>query len=168
MLGWAPSFPSFQLSMRCAPFSKTNRKMMDEMANHSTRVRRYIDRYGLERVESYIDVCLSIDNLIDFYSPFIVRKRAAQNEEDGDDHKVFKMKSKDYMDPYINPPEYLEAQKQKIAEKLDRQRRFPEDPTRDVSGEPSWARSRPSVQSAHTYVAAKPQSAISCASPHLG
>ena len=113
-------------------FSKTNRKMMDEMANHSTRVRRYIDRYGLERVESYIDVCLSIDNLIDFYSPFIVRKRAAQNEEDGDDHKVFKMKSKDYMDPYINPPEYLEAQKQKIAEKLDRQRRFPEDPTRDV------------------------------------
>jgi stage V sporulation protein R len=27
-------------------FSKTNRKMMDQMANHATRIRRYMDRYG--------------------------------------------------------------------------------------------------------------------------
>ena len=28
-------------------FAHTNRKMMDKMANHGTRVRRYIDRYGI-------------------------------------------------------------------------------------------------------------------------
>ncbi len=27
-------------------FSHTNRKMMDEMANHATRVRRYMDALG--------------------------------------------------------------------------------------------------------------------------
>ena len=40
-------------------FSQTNRKMMDEMANHATRVRRYVDRYGYETVERFIDLCLS-------------------------------------------------------------------------------------------------------------
>ena len=33
-------------------FAHTNRKMMDEMANHATRIRRYIDRLGVERVEA--------------------------------------------------------------------------------------------------------------------
>ena len=32
-------------------FGHTNRKMMDEMANHGTRVRRYMDRYGVDEVE---------------------------------------------------------------------------------------------------------------------
>src|SRR6476469_8586533 len=39
-------------------FSKTNRKMMDEMANHATRVRRHIERHGQERVERFIDASL--------------------------------------------------------------------------------------------------------------
>ena len=46
-------------------FSHTNRRMLDEMANHGTRVRRYVDRYGAEEVEQFIDTCLSIDDLID-------------------------------------------------------------------------------------------------------
>lgn len=33
-------------------FSKTNRKMMDQMANHAVRIRRYIDRYGYDPVEN--------------------------------------------------------------------------------------------------------------------
>ena len=28
-------------------FAHTNRKMIDEMANHGTRVRRYLERYGM-------------------------------------------------------------------------------------------------------------------------
>jgi len=38
-------------------FSHTNRKMIDEMANHATRVRRLVDRFGAERVEEFIDCC---------------------------------------------------------------------------------------------------------------
>ena len=40
-------------------FAHTNRHMIDEMANHATRVRRYIERFGLDKVESFIDSCLS-------------------------------------------------------------------------------------------------------------
>src|SRR5678809_1034405 len=55
-------------------FSKTNRKMIDGMANHATRVRKHIERLGLEKVETFIDSCLCLENLIDPMSPFIVRR----------------------------------------------------------------------------------------------
>jgi stage V sporulation protein R len=110
-------------------FSKTNRKMMDEMANHATRVRRYIDRFGLDRVESFIDVCLSIDNLIDPFSPHIVRHRAQEDEEPP---TVARLRAKEYMEDFINPPEYIEAQKLKLQEEMDKAKHFPEAPVRDV------------------------------------
>jgi stage V sporulation protein R len=34
-------------------FSNTNRKMMDVMANHGTKIRRYCETYGYDRVESF-------------------------------------------------------------------------------------------------------------------
>ena len=51
-------------------FSQTSRKMMDEMANHGNRVRRYMDDVGVEEVEEFIDACLSIEDQIDIHSPF--------------------------------------------------------------------------------------------------
>ena len=36
-------------------FAHTNRKMIDEMANHATRIRRYQERHGVERVERRYD-----------------------------------------------------------------------------------------------------------------
>ena len=54
-------------------FSKTNRKMIDEMANHGNRIRRYMDRHGVDEVEAFVDTCLSIEDLIDIHSPFIKR-----------------------------------------------------------------------------------------------
>ena len=50
-------------------FSQTNRKMMDEVANHGSRIRSHMERNGEETVESFIDSCLSLENLIDIYSP---------------------------------------------------------------------------------------------------
>src|SRR5205814_10018029 len=64
-------------------FSKTNRKMIDGMANHASRIRRHIERLGLEKVESFIDSCLCLENLIDPMSPFIVRRSAEREEEKG-------------------------------------------------------------------------------------
>src|SRR5215470_18534236 len=55
-------------------FSQTNRKMMDEMANHASRVWRLVDREGYEPVERFIDICLSLENLIDPYAPFMKRQ----------------------------------------------------------------------------------------------
>lgn len=51
-------------------FSQTNRKMIDEMANHSIRIRRHIDDHGVEIVEDFVDKCLSLENLIDPHSVY--------------------------------------------------------------------------------------------------
>lgn len=52
-------------------FAPTERKMLDTLANHSTRVRRYIDAIGLEAVEQFLDRVQSLDTLID---PFLPRR----------------------------------------------------------------------------------------------
>ncbi len=108
-------------------FSKTNRKMMDEMANHATRIRRYVDLYGQANVEDFIDRCLSIDNLIDILSPFIKRDHDTPPEKP----KVKKLQSKKYMERYINPPEFLEEQEEKLREP-ENKGVFPRIPETDV------------------------------------
>jgi len=118
-------------------FRHTNRKMMDEMANHGTRIRRYVDRYGYEAVEQFLDVCLSIDNLIDLHAPGIRRHPGPydRSKDDGNGSRasaVHKLPSKSYMDGYINPPEFLEAQKRKAEAKRDQEKNFPARPVRDL------------------------------------
>lgn len=119
-------------------FSKTNRKMIDGMANHAARVRRHMARHGQDVVEDFIDTCLSLENLIDPMSAYIQRTakpKAALPDEIADDGsgQVGRLKSKGYMDSFINPPEYLEAQRKKKEEEAKKQkRRFPEQPQRDV------------------------------------
>jgi stage V sporulation protein R len=46
-------------------FKNTNRNMMDVMANNGTKIRRYIEKYGVDRVETFIDRVLSLENLLD-------------------------------------------------------------------------------------------------------
>ena len=50
-------------------FAPTDRKMLDTLGNHSTRVRRYVDAFGLESVEQFLDLVLSLETLIDPYLP---------------------------------------------------------------------------------------------------
>jgi stage V sporulation protein R len=50
-------------------FAATDRHMLDAMGRHSTRIRRHIDRHGLECVERFIDVALSVETLLDPYLP---------------------------------------------------------------------------------------------------
>lgn len=120
-------------------FSPTDRKMMDNMANHATRIRRYMDRFGVETVENFIDLCLSLENLIDRYSPYTPKKTAARDtdtdQEDPDRQPGTQGKLKvhrDYMESYINPPEFLKEQAKRRAEEAERSSLFPEKPERDV------------------------------------
>ena len=116
-------------------FSKTNRKMIDGMANHASLIRRHMERHGVEEVENFIDVCLSLENLIDPMSPYIVRKSPpADGEVEGDQgEEVPRLRAKQYMDKYINPPEFLEEQRQRREdERRRRRKKFPEERQRDV------------------------------------
>ncbi|HEY3174605.1 MAG TPA: SpoVR family protein [Candidatus Polarisedimenticolia bacterium] len=116
-------------------FSRTNRKMLDEMANHATRVRRYMEKNGVEVVEDFVDQCLSIESLIDPHSQFFARQRPREDKPEGEEEDkqvVHRLRSKDYMMNFINPPQFLEAQRQRLEDDRLKARRIPEEPVRDV------------------------------------
>lgn len=62
-------------------FSNTDRNMMAVMANHGTKIRRYMERYGQNRVEELIDRVLSIENLIDVGVLFETKELKRQSAE---------------------------------------------------------------------------------------
>ena len=65
-------------------FKPTDKKMMDVMANHGTKVRRYMEKYGQTKVEEFIDKVLSLENLVDpsmlFETPDAKRRRKELEE----------------------------------------------------------------------------------------
>jgi stage V sporulation protein R len=122
-----------------AYFAHTSRKMMDEMANHGIRIRRYAEKFGEDEVEAFLDRCMSIDDLIDVHSTAIRRREEVSrydfsNKEDEDeDIKSTRFKSKGYMDSYINPRDVLKAEEEERRKlKEEASRNFPEQPQKDV------------------------------------
>jgi stage V sporulation protein R len=109
------------------------RKWIDTFANHASRVRRHMDRYGVSPVEEFIDVCHSLENLIDPPGRMLEgRPRAPEKDENAPAEEVPRLKSSGYMDSFINPKEYLDAQRAKMNAEAAKAKRFPESPTRDV------------------------------------
>ncbi|GAF94062.1 unnamed protein product, partial [marine sediment metagenome] len=124
-------------------FSKTNRKMMDQMANHATRVWRHIEREGYETVEQFVDLCLSLENLIDPYLPFMKRqpsavekaKAKATHVREQVEESVTRFRAKPYMERYINPPERLSEERERESARIAAEKAlFPPSPDRDVLG----------------------------------
>jgi len=117
-------------------FARTNRKMMDELANHGARIRRLMDRHGESEVEDFIDLCLSVEDLIDMHSPFIKRRGELEipfDDERPHDDGPMRFDAKDYMDRYVNPREAMAAEtKRKSDSEKSRHSKFPEEPERDV------------------------------------
>jgi stage V sporulation protein R len=91
-----------------------NRRWIDKMANHGEIVRKHMARLGSSVVEEFMDSCLSIENLIDWHARFQPKRRRDDSDPDlaGE---VPRLKSKSYMESFINPPEFVEEQKKKLA-----------------------------------------------------
>jgi stage V sporulation protein R len=120
-------------------FSKTNRKMLDQMANHSTRIREYQDRYGVDVVEDFIDVCASLDNLIDFYSVFVNPKAKVPQalEKQVDEEEIARPQNagfqyRSYMENFINPAHHVAEQERKFQEAEMKKAKFPHQAERDI------------------------------------
>jgi stage V sporulation protein R len=118
-----------------AYFAHTTRKMMDEIANHAARIRRYAERFGEDQVEAFLDRCMSIDDLIDIHS-VAIRRRGEHRETDisaTDDAKEqeppHRFQSKPYMDDYINPRSEQASQRGEPKPSIVS---FPEHPEKDV------------------------------------
>ncbi|GAB4297774.1 MAG: SpoVR family protein [Myxococcota bacterium] len=114
-------------------FEPTDRKMMNTMANHGVRIRKYMDENGVNKVETFVDTCLSIEDLVDPYAPYI--KSKIKKEEEGEEDIVqFQIAGgREYMDSFINPEEFIRRQREKLKEKKEMQKkRFPPARERDV------------------------------------
>ena len=116
-------------------FNHTTRKMMDEIANHGARIRHFVERFGEDEVETFLDRCMSIDDLIDIHSVAIKRRDehpkfeiVTADDETADDDKPVRFKSKPYMDDYINPHSDEAPPKPKDPGSV----RFPDEPQKDV------------------------------------
>ncbi len=113
-------------------FAHTNRHMLDDTANHATRIRRHIDKVGLDEVETFLDRCLSLENLLDLHGPGIQRQPARFQETEQTEEPAGRLPSKEYMDAYINPPEYLKQEREKRKQEQVKDRKFPAHPQRDI------------------------------------
>jgi stage V sporulation protein R len=113
-------------------FSKTNRKMLDTMANHAVRIRNYMDRHGQDAVENFIDRCLALENLIDPFLPFAQpRKKADEGEAPPKEPGRIKIQ-RQYMDAFMNPPEFMAEQRKRAEEQAKKSKKHPAEPQKDV------------------------------------
>jgi len=84
-------------------FAHTNRRMLDEMANHAVRIREYQEQIGVDVVEEFVDRCLSLDNLIDHNYQAIRRQRNPEGPTDVELQKLFddsKPQGKNYLNKF--------------------------------------------------------------------
>ncbi|MDQ3030968.1 MAG: SpoVR family protein [Myxococcota bacterium] len=115
------------------------RKWIDTMANHGATIRRWADRVGIEKVEEFIDTCLSLENLIDPQKPFQPVKQKESRKEyellEDPPEEVGRLRvDKEYMEDFINPREFVESQQRKMDAEKEKAKRVPERPERDVLG----------------------------------
>jgi stage V sporulation protein R len=116
------------------------RKWIDTMANHGSTVRRWAGRVGVDKVEEFIDVCLSLENLIDPQRPFLPPKqKVAKKELEFLDEEAAEEPGRlrverEYMEEFINPKEFVEKQREKLVEEREARKKMPEQPDRDVLG----------------------------------
>lgn len=97
-------------------FGHTSQNMMNELANHGTRIRRYMTRWGKERVGTFIDHVLRIETLIDPAKAWDRKKHKNPIVKDERKYKHPKRLKvdKDYMEPHINTKEWRDKQNEKI------------------------------------------------------
>lgn len=115
-------------------FGPTPKDMINQMGNHKARMTRLMDKLGFDRVESFIDVCLSLENLIDYQEPFRPKSKTKIDEENPQDITTSVKLKKEYLEEYINPNAWLALKHQSQEEELLAEPANKDLPTKDVMG----------------------------------
>jgi stage V sporulation protein R len=109
-------------------FSQTSQNMMNELANHGARIRRYMSRWGKERVTEFIDYVLRIETLIDTSKAWVPKRYKDNIPKDDRKYRhpdrIRVEEGHDYMEKYINTDDWIrrqreEIEKAEVAEYLD-------------------------------------------------
>jgi len=100
-------------------FEPTDENMMNKLANHGTRIRRYMARWGYEAVTEFIDHCLRLDTLIDPNRAWHKKKikEAVVRDEREYTHPDRLKSHHNYMDEWVNHKSYIEKQNENIKKK---------------------------------------------------
>lgn len=100
-------------------FERTNLRMMDKFANHGTRIRKYMARWGRERVTEFIDHVLRLDTLIDPTNAW--DRKTIKDYVPRDERRYYepgRLKSEhEYMDEWVNPKKSRDKRRRKAEER---------------------------------------------------
>lgn len=100
-------------------FEPTDENMMNKLANHGTRIRNYMARWGYEVVTEFIDQCLRIETLIDPSKAWSKKTIKTVNVKDQRNYTFpDRLRSTHgYMDEWVNPKEFIDKQSSEIQRK---------------------------------------------------
>lgn len=120
-------------------FTPTDESMMNKLANNGTRIRKYISRWGRERVTEFIDHVLRIQTLIDpakAWTEREIRDPVIKDKRDYDFPRRLKVDSNRlHMDPWINPSEFIDSEYERIHKKeMAQELELFENPEKDIFG----------------------------------
>lgn len=118
-------------------FSATNRGMMNKMANHGSRIRKYMTRWGKETVTTFIDHCLRLETLIDpakAWKDKTIKEAVIKDERHYEFPNRLRPEHK-YMDSWVNPTERLDHERESIRlREIADQMGLMEEPEKDIFG----------------------------------
>jgi stage V sporulation protein R len=97
------------------------------------------NRFGIEEVETFIDACLSIEDLIDIHAPHIKRRDDKTQysftdtvDDEPEGPTATRFQAKRYMDSFVNPREAMDRELEQKKQDLQKQENFPSEPQRDI------------------------------------
>ena len=95
-------------------FSATNTDMLNVMANHGSRIRKYMSRWGSEKVTTFIDHVMRIETMVDGAKAWrqkTIREKHLRDKRKYRNPKRLHVDSdRLYMDPYINTKDFKEKE----------------------------------------------------------
>lgn len=124
-------------------FQDIPKNLHHKFGDNAARMEEIQLEFGKEKVDQFLEACLSMDNLFDLLQPLVLfepKKRKEKREHRFPKRMEPREKLPRYMDPYINPPEYLEREKDRIRKEEEREIDIergviiPVKPVRDILG----------------------------------
>ena len=120
-------------------FNPTSQNMMNKLANHGSRIRKYMKRWGKERVTEFMDHVIRIDTLIDPANAWLKKEI---KDIIITDRRVFEHPVRlavkaghEYMDGYVNPDKWNEQQRERVRRnEAARELGIFSEPTKDIMG----------------------------------
>lgn len=99
-------------------FSPTSQNMMNKLANHGSRILKYMDRWGIEKVTEFIDHVIRIQTLIDVAKAWDTREIKDHIIRDSRSYEFPRRLTVDsdrmHMDPWVNTQGWKEHEYERI------------------------------------------------------